>query len=216
MDFYYGKYFEIEIKIEVIDSKLFKTDGKYNDGNILTSNKISCDVFREIFKKDLWNCIEYKCTADHLLDECATYKFTFNMRPIARELEKFIINKFLPDIEPIKKESNLVLNCSTSGAIEYDGKSICGVVIDFLPKYILTPTNRIICIKYQYKDDLKTPTSLEIYNLNKIIADINGSKNICSSEKDYGYWIEDFDNKIIYQIILDPNKFNTGLKVIGE
>ena len=63
---------------------------------------------------------------------------------------------------------------------------------------------------------MKIPTSLEIYNLNKIITDINGSKNICSSEKDYGYWIEDADNKIIYQIILDPNKFNTGLKVIDS
>ncbi len=214
-NFYYGKYFEIEIKIQVIDSKLFE-EGKYNNGDILTSNRIACDSFKEIFKKDIWNCIEYKSTADHMLDEYSTYIFIFNMRPIVKELEEFIINKFLPDIEPIKKASKLSLSCSSSGAIEYDGKYICGITIEFLPKCVLSPKNRVLCIKQKYKEDLKVPISLEIYNLNKIIADINGSKNICSSEKDYGYQIEDPDNKIVYQIILDFGKFNTGVKLIGE
>ena len=214
-NFYYGKYFEIEIKIQVIDSKLFE-EGKYNNGDILTSNRIACDSFKEIFKKDIWNCIEYKSTADHMLDEYSTYIFTFNMRPIVKELEEFIINKFLPDIEPIKKASKLALSCSSSGAIEYDGKSICGITIEFLPKCVLSPKNRVLCVKQKYKEDLKVPISLEIYNLNKIIADINGSKNICSSEKDYGYQIKDPDNKIVYQVILDFGKFNTGVKLIGE
>lgn len=213
LKFYRGNYFTVSMKVEVVDPSFFK-DG-FKEGDTLNSQRIDCDEFRKLFNKDLWNCIEYVSMCNSRIDKLSTYFFIFNKEPIVKELGYVIAENFLLDLTPSDKIKLVAKEYSTIYKLEYNGKIVCNVDMTLSTGKFAELHQRVLCIKSHYKNKNEVD-SLAIYNLNEIISEINESKNLYSVEKDYGYRIEDLDKKIAYQVILDSNKFNTGLKVMGE